>query len=474
MSGPKVSSYELEQRRREEEARRAEEERRRLAEEMRRKAEEERRRQIEVIQRLQKQIADIGKKNDFCRSIIAENSTDSRVTEVRDLYMNLCEKCENEQKPFVFSNIKSAKERQNELEKTISELQEGSKRLTEMVDSWKKQVQDQIAAEFQNMDDEEERSVTRKESSREVSVSRTESKKVSDAENKKKKQDAQKLIGELKMESRGSNTIYDAAVKKEINILENLYFLTDYSSVIEHARDTRNKLYKLKQELQREEERIARIKLQKHEAFRAEYVEYLACCEMIGAEAKEFLPEEENEASIEWLRKERIHLEAKYLEQQEKQIIRKELETVMEELGYSVIASKETTRRSGAVVREQVFAYSEGTAINVTEANGMITMEVVGVDTSDRDPVEDESEYLEGEMESFCTSHKEIEKRLAAKGIVLKNRIQMNPPSKAYAKILNITEYNQKREHISMIQGVSEEIKKKKTTAAIAKENRRG
>ena len=79
-------------------------------------------------------------------------------------------------------------------------------------------------------------------------------------------------------------------------------------------------------------------------------------------------------------------------------------------------------------------------------------MEVVGLDTSTRMPEEAEQDYLEEEMVSFCSAHKEIEEKLKERGIVLKDRIQLNPPSKEYAKILNVTGYERKTDNISMIQ----------------------
>jgi hypothetical protein len=91
----------------------------------------------------------------------------------------------------------------------------------------------------------------------------------------------------------------------------------------------------------------------------------------------------------------------------------------------------------------------------VTQAGGQITMEVVGVDTSDRIPTEEESVYLENEMVSFCAVHQQVEELLKERGIVLAERIQKNPPSRVYAQILNINDYEQKQAHISMIQSVN-------------------
>jgi hypothetical protein len=200
---------------------------------------------------------------------------------------------------------------------------------------------------------------------------------------------------------------------------------------------------KLEQERFRREEELRRRK----DAENAQRISYEAACELAGVQAAK-------ESDEEWLKQETVRIEALLLEQREKQIIREEIEQVMEQLGYTVIGEKDTTRKSGRTVHEEVYSYGEGTAINVTEADGQITMEVVGVDTSDRVPTEAESEYLEEEMVSFCGVHTQVEQLLEERGIVLSRRIQKNPPSREYAQILNINDYEQKQTHISMIQSV--------------------
>ena len=172
----------------------------------------------------------------------------------------------------------------------------------------------------------------------------------------------------------------------------------------------------------------------------------------------------DEEDTARWYEEKRIETEAALLEEREKQIICSELGNIMEELGYHVIAEKETVRKSGKHIKENIFSFGEGTAVNITEAGGQITMEVVGLDTSTRMPEEAEQDYLEEEMVSFCSAHKEIEKKLKERGIVLKNRLQLNPPSKEYAKILNVTAYDRKTENISMIQ---ERSRGKRKAAAV-------
>ena len=45
-------------------------------------------------------------------------------------------------------------------------------------------------------------------------------------------------------------------------------------------------------------------------------------------------------------------------------------------------------------------------------------------------------------MEDFCTSFEEVEARLAARGVVLRQRIALQPPDAAYAQIINVQDYD--------------------------------
>ena len=114
----------------------------------------------------------------------------------------------------------------------------------------------------------------------------------------------------------------------------------------------------------------------------------------------------------------------------------------MEEMGYSVIGSREVTKKNGKHFRNELYTYGEGTAVNVTySSDGKIAMELGGVDTTDRLPDAQETSVLCESMECFCDDFKEIEKRLLAKGVVLASRISMLPPSAEYAQIINTIDY---------------------------------
>ena len=115
----------------------------------------------------------------------------------------------------------------------------------------------------------------------------------------------------------------------------------------------------------------------------------------------------------------------------------------MEEMGYTVIGSREVTKKNGKHFRNELYTYGEGTAVNVTySSDGKIAMELGGVDATDRLPNDHETVVLCESMEQFCDDFKEIEKRLFAKGIVLADRISLLSPSAEYAQIINTTDYN--------------------------------
>ena len=115
---------------------------------------------------------------------------------------------------------------------------------------------------------------------------------------------------------------------------------------------------------------------------------------------------------------------------------------MMEEMGYTVIGSREVTKKNGKRFRNELYTYGEGTAVNVTySSDGKIAMELGGIDATDRLPDSHETAVLCESMENFCEDFKEIEKRLLAKGVVLADRISLLPPSAEYAQIINTADY---------------------------------
>lgn len=176
---------------------------------------------------------------------------------------------------------------------------------------------------------------------------------------------------------------------------------------------------------------------------------YRLLCEMSGEKCQSIFLSEE---SITIISKENKRLEELVNQQREQSYISDCVDEVMTDMGYSVLGSREVTKRNGKRFRNELFTYGEGTAVNVTYSpNGRIAMELGGLDSTDRTPTVSESAVLCSEMKQFCTDFKEIEKRLLAKGVMVANRISLLPPTEAHAMIINTADYEMqaKAEHFS-------------------------
>lgn len=158
----------------------------------------------------------------------------------------------------------------------------------------------------------------------------------------------------------------------------------------------------------------------------------------------------------------------------EREIIAEAMDEAMEELGYDLIATLEPKGEVDVPIRAQVFSFSEGVGIQVVENEGRISMEVVGLGTNNRKPTEGESEYLEEKMEEFCNSFELLEKKLQEKGIVKSTVIHRLPPSKKYARILNLENFFAQEEVETLQMRMEKERKKKemKENASLRHEKR--
>ncbi len=172
--------------------------------------------------------------------------------------------------------------------------------------------------------------------------------------------------------------------------------------------------------------------------------EYTALCEMYYYVAQDYPC---SPASVDVLKAEIQRIKEKAAEEDEQAYISECLDEVMEEMGYAVLGSREVTKKNGRHFRNELYTYGDGTAVNVTySSDGRIAMELGGVDTADRLPDERETSLLCDSMERFCDDFKEIEERLLVKGVVLKERLSLLPPSPEYAQIINVSDYETKRE----------------------------
>lgn len=170
------------------------------------------------------------------------------------------------------------------------------------------------------------------------------------------------------------------------------------------------------------------------------YTEYSALCGLYGYAAREYVC---SRSSVRILKTEIERIKRESAEDDERAYISDCLDEVMVEMGYSVLGSREVTKRNGKRFRNELYAYGDGTAVNVTySSDGKIAMELGGTDTSDRVPTAKESARLCDSMEQFCDDFREIEKRLLAKGVVLSERISLFPPEAEYAQIINTSDYD--------------------------------
>lgn len=167
--------------------------------------------------------------------------------------------------------------------------------------------------------------------------------------------------------------------------------------------------------------------------------EYIVLCSQLHIAAKKFII---SESGVAELKAEIAKLQNELLEDSEQEYIADAIDEVMEEMGYDLIGSREVTKKSGKRFRDELYTFSEGTAVSIRyDSQGKIAMELGGIDSTDRLPSSSEASKLEDEMIAFCDKFTEFEKRLAAKGIVCKNRVSHLPPKAEYAQIINTSDY---------------------------------
>ena len=166
---------------------------------------------------------------------------------------------------------------------------------------------------------------------------------------------------------------------------------------------------------------------------------YQALCKMLKKPKEKTICSEE---SIAFLQKEIKEMEMIIADDDEQSYISDCIDEVMSEMGYIVLGARDIQKKSGKRFHNDLYSYSDGTAVNVTYSeDGKISMELGGLDEIDRIPNETESYKLCEDMEDFCDDFSEIEKRLAKKGVILKDRLSMLPPTSDYAQIINTSDY---------------------------------
>ena len=172
-------------------------------------------------------------------------------------------------------------------------------------------------------------------------------------------------------------------------------------------------------------------------------IKYEALCKTLGINAE--ITECTN-SGIRYLKEKISMLEAQLSKSAEQEYISDCIDEVMIEMGYDLLGRRDVTKRNGKHFHNELYTFSEGTAVNVTySSEGQITMELGGLDSEDRLPTDAEKQHLCEEMYEFCDDFKEIEKRLAAKGVISKH-ISILPPEAEFAQIINTKDYEIKQE----------------------------
>ncbi|HEX3075678.1 MAG TPA: hypothetical protein VHQ24_02280, partial [Lachnospiraceae bacterium] len=195
------------------------------------------------------------------------------------------------------------------------------------------------------------------------------------------------------------------------------------------------------------------------------YESYLIQCSIVGEEAKAyaFIPEMAEDV-IDQLQSEIKRMEELSYEQRKEAYIRDSIAEVMEEMGYDILATKDIVKKNGKKIKNKIFAYGEGSGIQVIEDNNAITMEVIGLEKGvSRMATEDEMDYLLDEQSSFCNSFSIMEEKLKEKGITRAEIIHLKP-AKEYAKLVDLGQYENKKETIALVTERASKKKQKLTT----------
>lgn len=168
--------------------------------------------------------------------------------------------------------------------------------------------------------------------------------------------------------------------------------------------------------------------------------QYLALCSEIGIIRPAIIPFDAK--AVARLKCEIAVLEEQAQKQAEDAYISQALTEVMLDMGYAVWGNRSGRKKNGQHYINDLFRFSEETAVSVTcSSDGQVALELGKVDQCDRLPSPIEGKSLEKQMDLFCTQFREIEQRLAARGVILGSRLMMAPPSSDFAQIININDY---------------------------------
>lgn len=144
-------------------------------------------------------------------------------------------------------------------------------------------------------------------------------------------------------------------------------------------------------------------------------------------------------AAIQALEREIDTMEQEVLQEAEQREIAKAIDSAMEELGYSLLGAKIGSKGS----RMKVFRFDEQAGLEVKQNNaGQIRIRVVGMTNGDKIPNEQEEELLLQEQYEFCKKYDEILEELRAKGVRMSKEGKRMEPDKQHSAYVNMASYH--------------------------------
>lgn len=458
MSGPKCTDYELERRRREEEARRLELERRRREEERRRREEEERRRReaeerrrqeeerrrreeerkrqasLQAIGSMQERLKNVqGEMRSILRSAEYEAETRDASDIIGALQSDIKE-IDNGIRPYSSAVLDDVLKKEKEISNLKNQKEKNLVQYRNEQENWRKQSGETISKALDELFKDEKGLMTKQETEELERKKQEENKK----ELRAKAEEAEDYFEELLQET-AKDPEAGKKIKEQYEAFRMQVQAGEYQVALDYYVMKKNSLNRLREESLERQKAKENLELLYIDAL----ISYETACEMAGVTPQ---TAEHTEEGIRFMRQETIRVESELLAQREVQIIRQEIAAVMEELGYEVIGSREAERK-GTKIRHQIFSYGNGTAIDVMESGGQITMEIVGMEEEDRMPTEKEKDFLEEKMVTFCGDFDKVEDVLKERhGIVVKTRHHKLNPSREYARILNISNFDMQKD----------------------------
>ena len=142
-----------------------------------------------------------------------------------------------------------------------------------------------------------------------------------------------------------------------------------------------------------------------------------------------------NKAQLQQLRDQLFEVQ---LEQRGRAYIAQAVEETMHEMGYNLVASKSVN-----YTNEHLYIVHDDTVLRVKHApNGQISMAVgLGTTEANHGLTYTERDRLIPEMQAFCGKFEEIQSKLKEKGVLLKQNIILRPAEGRYAQAINISEF---------------------------------